>query len=81
MRKDIRIKVEKELPKTTITEYSTLFEVTDATKVSELKKQIKDNISFTFELVKETLTFKSKDLKDDDTIVGEGSLTYKLIVK
>lgn len=81
MKRPIRIKIEKELSKNILTEYSTSFEIDNTIKVSEIKKEIKKTIPTQSEIVKETLFLKDKELKDDEVVNGDGNLIYKLQIK
>lgn len=81
MKKNIRVKVQKEVTKNILTDYASPFEINDTTKVFEVKTKIKEKISFPFEIVEDTLYSGNKELKDDDTFGDAGGLVYKLIIK
>lgn len=81
MKKVIRIKIEKENSKNTLSDYSSPFDIENTSKVSEVKTQVKNTLSFPSELVKEYFYYGSKELKDDQVLDKEGPFEYKLVIK
>jgi len=81
MKKLLKITIEKENPKTNITQYATQFDVLSGTTVLELKTEIKATIASSFDIVKETLWDGQKELKDADLLPKSSNLDYILTVK
>jgi hypothetical protein len=81
MKKPVRITINKETPKSELTSYLSPFEVTETTTVLELKTIIKETLTFSFEIVKETLWGDSTELKDEGVLPKKGRLEYDLLIK
>jgi hypothetical protein len=81
MKKSVKITIEKEKPKTIISQYATQFDVLSGTTVLELKTDIKATITSPFEIVKETLWDGQKELKDVDLLPKSSYLDYIMTVK
>jgi hypothetical protein len=81
MKKSVKITIEKQNPKTNISQYATQFDALSGTTVLELKTDIKATITNTFEIVKETLWDGQKELKDVDLLPKSSYLDYIMTVK
>ena len=76
MRKTIRIQIKNQKTKSVLTDYSTDFEITTGTTVSEMKTIIKNSINNSFNIVKESLWNNSKELEDSNLLPKTNNLDY-----
>ena len=81
MRKSIKITIQNEETKRVILTYASNCEVEDTTVCSELKKQIRETISFPCEEVSQTLWKDNKEVKNEDLVKVDGKLDYVLLTK
>jgi len=81
MMKEIEIKVQKSTTKTVLSQYSTNFNITDTTKVSDIKSEIKNKIQYPNEVLSEIVYIKNKEMKDDDLVNVDSKIEYVLTLK
>jgi hypothetical protein len=79
--KEIEIKVQKSTTKTVLSQYSTNFNITDTTKVSDIKSEIKNKIQYPNEVLSEIVYIKNKEMKDDDLVNVDSKIEYVLTLK
>lgn len=81
MRQSVKIAIQDEKTKRVISTYATNFEIENTITVSDLKKQIRETITYPCVEVSQTLWNDNKEVKDEQIIPNNSKLEYVLLVK
>jgi hypothetical protein len=81
MRQSVKITIQNEKTKRVLLSYVSNHEVEDTTISSELKKQIRETISYPCEEFSQTLWNDNKEVKDEQVIPNNSKLEYVLLIK
>lgn len=81
MIKNIEVKIQKESPSTILSAYSSAIKISESTKVSDIKFEIKKTVTFKEEVASEIVYVRNKEAKDEDTINPDFRIEYVLTLK
>lgn len=78
MRVSVRINVEKS--KNSLMDFMTTIELENESTYLDLKNKIKSTLNLSFDIEKDSILLRNKEVKDADMVSDKNQLLYKLIV-